>query len=76
MDQQTIAKELEQLLNRDSSINIPEIASWAYKARLDSLREVDRSVLDILEELGAMDMGPEFEWTETELRGLVSTLKR
>jgi len=70
-----IIAQLECLVCRDEGASVSEIARWAYKVRLDSLRTLDTELLDILDSLALMDMGPEFEWSREDLIALVDALK-
>lgn len=68
-------QELEDLLS-GSVLDHAKIATWAYAIKLANVRNIDPDVDRWLEELGAMDMGEEFELSLNELRDLVATAKR
>ncbi len=76
MCKEEIARQLEELVSKRGAIDVNVVASWAYRARLQSLDDLNREVLDVLEELGSMDMGPEFEWSKAELETLVTELRQ
>lgn len=75
MDENEVMAQLEYLVARGEKSSVSEIARWAYKVRLDSLRTLDTELLDILDSLALMDMGPEFEWSREDLIALVDALK-
>lgn len=76
MEKQAVVRELEKLVSQDTGVDYDQISNWAYKVRLDSLRELDRETLDVLEDLGSMNMGPEFEWSKEDLQELILRWKR
>lgn len=75
MDENEVLEQLEYLVARGEKSSVSEIARWAYEARLDSLRNLDTELLDLLDSLALMDMGPEFEWSREDLVALVGALK-
>jgi hypothetical protein len=66
------AAELERILIRGRNLDCVGIASWAYETRLKHLGAIDTSVSNWLLQLGAMDMGTEFELTMDDLRKIVA----
>ncbi|UZD66006.1 hypothetical protein [Marinobacter sp. AN1] len=75
LDENEVLEQLEYLVARGEKSSVSEIARWAYEARLDSLRNLDTELLDLLDSLALMDMGPEFEWSREDLVALVDALK-
>ncbi|WP_428036968.1 hypothetical protein [Amphritea sp.] len=67
--------QLEKLLGENGDIDFDALADWAYKTRLDGLGDFPREILDDLEQLGACNMGPEFEWSRQDLRALLGKLR-
>ena len=63
--------ELENILTSRESIDTQQIAAWAYETRLKNVSSIDPQVSDWLLQLGAMDMGAEFEFTREELENIV-----
>jgi hypothetical protein len=68
------AAELDVLL-AGKAIEYKAIAKWAYNVRLENISSIDPEVSRWLLQLGAMDMGEEFEWSREELAALVSTAR-
>ncbi|BFG79437.1 hypothetical protein PTKU46_74700 [Paraburkholderia terrae] len=68
------AAELDMFL-AGKVIECQAIAKWAYNVRLENLSSIDSEVSRWLLQLGAMDMGEEFEWSREELAALVSTAR-
>ena len=68
---QMFSAELEELLAARDPIDYVQIARWAYATRLRNLESIDRNVSNWLLQLGAMDMGTEFEFTREELQELI-----
>lgn len=69
---ETFARELEELLpNSNSDIEHQKIAEWAYETRTQNLQDIDGDVSKWLIALGAMTMGPEFEFSRDELKAMV-----
>lgn len=68
---QMFSAELEELLAARDSIDYAQIARWAYATRLRNLESIDHNVSNWLLQLGAMDMGTEFEFTREELQELI-----
>ncbi len=66
---EAFSADLKRILN-NSSEPIEVIAKWAYTTRLSHLEDIDPEVSSILERLGFMEMGPEFEYSIEELRSL------
>jgi len=64
----TFSKDLEALLNNQASCH--QISKWAYETRLNNLRVLDEEIGDVLNQLGMMEMGPEYEFTKDELWSL------
>ncbi|VVD76042.1 hypothetical protein PPN31114_00876 [Pandoraea pneumonica] len=67
-------QELEVFLSEEV-LDYPKIANWAYATKLNNVRDIDADVDRWLEELGAMDMGREFEFSLDELMNLMATAK-
>lgn len=68
------ARDLEgQLLN--SEIDHKKIAAWAYETRLRNLGAIDPSVSEWLLQLGAMDMGKEFEFSTDEIVSMIAAAR-
>ena len=72
---QMFSVELEGLLAAGDPIDYVQIASWAYVTRLKNLESIDHNVSDWLLQLGAMDFGPEFEFTREQLQELISVAR-
>lgn len=68
---QMFSAELEEFLATRESIDYVKIARWAYATRLRNLASIDHKVSNWLLQLGAMDMGTEFELTREELQELI-----
>ena len=56
---------------RAEPLNYGALAGWAYKTRLEHLGSLSAQVSKWLEQMGAMDMGPEFRLSRQELDDLV-----
>lgn len=65
------AQELKEQL--DYGFDVVRISQWAYGVYLDS-RELEPGLIDIIMQVQGMDSGPEFEFTENELRKLADEL--
>lgn len=48
------------------------IATWAFQTRVENIGAIDDRVKEWLTQLGAMDLGPEFELSGDELLSLVA----
>jgi hypothetical protein len=58
----------------DARKTATEISDWAHSVYLDSGPTLEPAVVDALMQLIAINEGPEFEFTEPELRALVQEL--
>jgi len=69
-------KEIGELLRKElnKGYNIERISNWAYDLYTFSPDEVSAEIDDILRHIFIMDAGPEFEYTEQELRLLAELL--
>ncbi|MCD4500961.1 Uncharacterized protein ChrSV_2584 [Chromobacterium vaccinii] len=67
-------QELEAFLSGEV-LDHAKISTWAYATKLNNVRNIDPDVDRWLEELGAMDMGEEFELSLEELMNLVVSAK-
>jgi hypothetical protein len=64
---------LEEKLN--SGYDAVRIAQWAYdKVLLAHGRELEDGLWDVLLQITAMEQGPEFEFSESELRALAGEM--
>lgn len=72
---ETFAQELNDLLS-NVGIEHKRIAAWAYETHLRNLESIDPSVSEWLIQLGAMDMGKEFEFSRNEIASLIATARR
>jgi hypothetical protein len=57
-----------------SGRNANQIGKWAYSIFFENCRELEPELKEILEVLLLMENGPEFEYTEQELRLLAELL--
>jgi len=69
---QNFSQELDHILKRNEEIDCTQIANWAFKTRVENLPSIDPDVSNWMLQLGAMDMGPEFEFTKEELHEIVN----
>ena len=69
------ASELEGLLST-STIEHAKIAAWAFETRLRHLPAIDVPISEWLLQLGAMDMGPEFEFSKEELQSMIGVARK
>jgi DNA-directed RNA polymerase specialized sigma54-like protein len=67
-----IGNELKTELNK--GYDIERISNWASDTIFDSRHESSKDIKDILDHISIMDAGPEFEYSEQELRMLVDLL--
>jgi hypothetical protein len=69
------ARELDGFLSNDAVIDHKKIATWAYETRLRNLGEIDPKVSEWLMQLGAMDMGNEFEFSGDEIVSMIAAAR-
>jgi len=69
---QQFGKELLEEL--DKGFNITRIARWAFSVRLEHCREFETGLDDVVMSVVAMEEGPEFEYSESELRSMAVDL--
>jgi hypothetical protein len=67
-----IGEELKKELNK--GFDIDRISNWALEMSIESRGENDKEVFDVLNSLCLMEMGPEFEYTEEDLKKLSEVL--
>jgi hypothetical protein len=65
------ARDLDVFLS-SGDIDHKKIAAWAYEARLRNLEAIDSDVSGWLMQLGAMDMGKEFEFSIEEMASMIA----
>lgn len=56
--------------------DIVKISRWTFRIYNENLRDLDPSMVDILECLFIMEDDPQFEYTESELHFIADTLIR
>lgn len=69
------ASDLDRLV-APAVVDYSRLATWAYETRLQNLRDIDADVSKWLMELGAMDMGAEFQLSPKDLAGLVERARQ
>lgn len=67
-----IGKELKNELQK--GFNIERIANWALDLTIESRGKLEDEIEDVLNSLCLMEAGPEFEYTEEELKRLSELL--
>lgn len=72
LSKKEIGEELEEQLNKGYSIE--RISNWAHYLFINLREEPSLEIDDILRSIFIMDAGPEFEYTEKELRILAKLL--
>jgi hypothetical protein len=68
------ARELDVFLSTEH-IDHKKIAAWAYETRLRNLEAIDSGVSEWLMQLGAMDMGKEFEFSIEEIASMIAVAR-
>jgi len=72
IDKQKIGQELIDQLN--SGYNVDNISWWAHLLMIKPKDDPEGEMREILETISLMGAGPEFEYSEKELRGLAVLL--
>jgi|GEM_PF-2416266 len=72
IDKQQIGQELIDQLNR--GYNVDNLSWWAYLLMIKPKDDPEGELREILETISLMGAGPEFEYSEKELRELASLL--
>lgn len=67
-----VTQELETILNKE--YDIIQIATFAEKIYANHCRELEGDLDDVIMVLSSMEHGPEFEYSESELKFLVKLL--
>ena len=66
-------QELEMALNQ--KYDVVELSRWAESVHSHHCRELEDDLYDIVEIVAMMELSPEFEYTEQELRTLARLLQ-
>ena len=72
MNKQELGKQLKSLLATER--DIVKISRWAFRIYSNNLRNLDSSMMEVLECLFSMEDDPQFEYTEQELKLLAEKL--
>lgn len=62
---------LDQINN---GFDVIRISKWAFHEYFNNTRKISKSLKDVIMDVVTMEEGPEFEYTEKELRKLASDL--
>lgn len=72
MNKRELGIQLKSLLSQE--YNIVKISRWAFNIYSNNCRNIDPSMMEILECLFSMEEDPQFEYSEQELRLLAEKL--
>lgn len=73
MNKYRLGKLLQEQLTRPN-IDISKIARWAENIHLNNMKELTSDLLDILDTLAFMELGPEFQLTIDQIKLLSNRL--
>lgn len=67
-------KGLEEKLN--TTTDIVELSRWAHREYLENCKDFEDGLMEIVMQIVAMEEGPEFEFSISQLRDLAQSLRR